>query len=349
MNKTIWGLDVAGESSPNGLAKLEVNKEVINIEVYDTNLFEDTDVLIHFFKSILEKEENILVIDTPLDLQYLKKFTKEKFLKITKKWQINYRPVDYAFNALRPIGSDIGTVLSRVHYALAKAAEDSDLDWQDLLNKRIFETYPKASFSLLIGLKKGESPTYKGKTFIMKEDGFTSTGEFKLKPIQIYKSLNKDFKWFRVNLYNREGLFYNTNLDHEEFRIIKRKLKNDQQSLEKLEKIINEAEESFLNVMNSFRIKSNSGLELTDDHIDAIACGLSYIDSYRIEPDHLKEVVLSRIECTEEDLNGLIKDKLNNDEANVSNLLPDGFILFNKIPSGFELSLTKSSNRTPWE
>lgn len=95
-----------------------------------------------------------LVVDVPIDLQGLPSAPNPTWL-----WELTNRPVDYAFKALPPLASLIGSCVARFAHLHGLAGTPSTL------GTHLFETYPAASLELLKLDRKG----YKGHAYFSDE------------------------------------------------------------------------------------------------------------------------------------------------------------------------------------
>ena len=94
-------------------------------------------------------------IDSPIHLQGLPAPQNVEY-----QWELTFRPVDFALDALAPLADKIGSLSARVQALLSTSSMDS------LVKGRLFESYPAASLRML----GQRSRNYKG-------DPATSSGE----------------------------------------------------------------------------------------------------------------------------------------------------------------------------
>jgi hypothetical protein len=90
-----------------------------------------------------------IAVDVPIDLQKIGRPRQARFV-----WELTKRPVDQVFNAMPPLADRIGAPYARMQAILAYSER------RLRLGENVFETYPKASLSLLSLEHRG----YKGDT-----------------------------------------------------------------------------------------------------------------------------------------------------------------------------------------
>lgn len=159
MRQISFGLDLAGYSSGgSALAKAETDdpEGIIDITLFQRSAFAacvtGKMLLSEVNKAELEElrfilNHGILVVDVCIDLQGLPNSPNPERI-----WQLTRRPVDRAFDALPPLADKIGAYVARMQRLMA------GLGKEDLLGKRLFETYPAASLTML----QLENKKYKG-------------------------------------------------------------------------------------------------------------------------------------------------------------------------------------------
>ena len=98
-------------------------------------------------------------IDVPIDLQDLPRVVDfQSHATADRYWQLVKRPIDHAFDALEPLGSNLGYAVARIARLLGNlAATGSAVD----LDRNIFETYPAASLRLIAGANDSGDVAYK--------------------------------------------------------------------------------------------------------------------------------------------------------------------------------------------
>lgn len=177
--KVVWGIDIAGRTGNNGVAKGEFEGSTLEITIYTNNGFtvkkgRDYDYAEDIFTKIL-RSNSILVIDTALDLQKLGNW-KELFEKIKENWEEVKRPIDYAYKGLTPLADLFGAGVVRTHRFLSSF----DKNWQNnLLGTSVYETYPAAILRELSEKSNLEVfPTgYKGKVAVLGENSWQGEPE----------------------------------------------------------------------------------------------------------------------------------------------------------------------------
>ena len=160
--KIAYGLDLAGYTTgKSALARVEreCGSRIVHAIVFTNHPFSKKRVGAH--KLCIEPEVDAiqcilrtggLYVDVPIDLQDLTK-PDPTFI-----WQLTRRPVDHAFHGLAPLADRIGSPVARFRKILSTLSIDP-------LGDGLWETYPRATISLLGGFeecrnKKG-SLTYK--------------------------------------------------------------------------------------------------------------------------------------------------------------------------------------------
>lgn len=169
MNKTAWGLDIAGFSTNKSiLALAEINTDnKIGIKLYHNNPFNiirNSNMIlssaieneVRFISNYITSNNCKIFIDTPLDIQVLLDSSSHRYI-----WQLTKRPVDKSFGALSPLADRIGSSVARTKYLISKSTTDK------LLGYNIFETYPAGSLQCLglphTGYKKKPALWSRGK------------------------------------------------------------------------------------------------------------------------------------------------------------------------------------------
>lgn len=134
--KVVWGIDIAGRTGNNGVAKGEFEGSTLEITIYTNNGFtvkkgRDYDYAEDIFTKILSSN-SILVIDTALDLQKLGNW-KELFEKIKENWEEVKRSIDYAYKGLTPLADlfGAGLVVGGLNFALYGHPGKRDTSHQD--------------------------------------------------------------------------------------------------------------------------------------------------------------------------------------------------------------------------
>ncbi len=149
--KTAFGLDIAGYSTgKSGFARADlIDTNHIEVIVYEKHVFSSKKKGENPIKDIVKMEKDLLLacckkghifVDIPIDLQNLLKSHNVFFT-----WELIFRPVDFAFGALPPLSSLIGSPVARFFNLFSSLKEEL----KDPLGKQIFETYPARSLNLL--------------------------------------------------------------------------------------------------------------------------------------------------------------------------------------------------------
>jgi len=99
-------------------------------------------------------------VDVPIDLQSLPSVVDHTQAKVVERyWQLVMRPVDYAFDALEPLGSNLGFAVARMSHLLGQlVTERGGLE----LGRNLFETYPAGSLQLICSASNWATAAYKG-------------------------------------------------------------------------------------------------------------------------------------------------------------------------------------------
>jgi hypothetical protein len=146
-----YGLDLAGYSGGyTGLARAErMGDGTIAVTVYQHRLFNRKYQGKDAISAQLAAEwqwvrnccqQSSLLVDVPIAMQGLPAVQEVQFA-----WELTLRPVDFAFRALAPFASLIGTPAARFQYIMHFAQGEL---WHHV-GTRIFETYPAASLKLM--------------------------------------------------------------------------------------------------------------------------------------------------------------------------------------------------------
>ncbi|QDK36412.1 hypothetical protein [Bdellovibrio sp. NC01] len=142
----IYGIDLSGyRSKRTAVVRLERNEpSAITITILDDhpfNKFSDNEIIgsqisreIEYLNKISSMNQSTVVIDAPLDLSQLY-MKEEQATELKNLWELQMRPIDHVFKALRPTTSFLGAVSQRAQIATAKIFAT--------------ETYPKGSRTLL--------------------------------------------------------------------------------------------------------------------------------------------------------------------------------------------------------
>ncbi len=145
--KTAFGLDIAGYSTgKSGFARADfVNENHIEVTVYQGHTFARKSKGGEQIENIVKKEKELLAaccrkgpvfVDIPIDLQGLPSPPDASYI-----WELIYRPVDFAFDAMPPLADRIGSPVARFLNLLSSIQRE----FKDPLGKQIFETYPARS------------------------------------------------------------------------------------------------------------------------------------------------------------------------------------------------------------
>lgn len=146
--KTSFGLDIAGYSTgKSGFAMAKrKNKNSIEVTVFQGHIFSKKFNSKYPLEEIVKKERDLiiaccrnssLIVDIPIDLQGLPHSNNASFI-----WELTQRPVDFAFGALAPLANLIGSPVARFQNLISE-------DFDDIIGKNIFETYPARSLELI--------------------------------------------------------------------------------------------------------------------------------------------------------------------------------------------------------
>lgn len=177
--KTAFGLDLAGYSTgKSGFARADLHKDnTIRVIVYEKHIFSEKIDSSKCIQDVAKSEKQFLmdclaqgsiVVDIPIDLQNLT-FPDNPYYV----WQLIKRSVDYVFDALPPLADKIGAPVARFQNILKLI----NLEDENIIGRKIFETYPAASLRLLGLPDKG----YKGSKIFFKDGKWnadTSTQNF---------------------------------------------------------------------------------------------------------------------------------------------------------------------------
>ena len=156
-----FGLDLAGYTTGNtSFAAVERKGDFAEATLFTNSVYspkvkwQSGDQL----SEVLGKEVETLrrclqlghvAVDAPIDLQDLGKPESAKRI-----WELTYRPIDKAFNALSPVADRIGAAVGRFRAIVIAGRFDA------LLGLSLFETYPEGTWKML----KLESKGYKNKS-----------------------------------------------------------------------------------------------------------------------------------------------------------------------------------------
>jgi hypothetical protein len=149
--KTAFGLDIAGYSTgKSGFARADlIDNNHIEVTLYEKHIFASKKKGENPIKDIVKMEKDLLLacckkgpifVDIPIDLQDMLNSHNVFFT-----WELIFRPVDFAFGALPPLSSLIGSPVARFFNLFSSLKEEL----KDPLGKQIFETYPAGSLKLL--------------------------------------------------------------------------------------------------------------------------------------------------------------------------------------------------------
>jgi hypothetical protein len=149
--KTAFGLDLGGYSSGGSALVRATRRPTGEVEatVYREHAFSKKPARGKPFASIVEQEVELLAaclqnarlyVDVPIDLQGLPCPGDEIYA-----WELTKRPADFAFEALPPLADRIGSVVARFQNLLRSLPSECA---DDLLGRRLFETYPAGSLRL---------------------------------------------------------------------------------------------------------------------------------------------------------------------------------------------------------
>ena len=156
-----YGLDLAGyyQGRKSALAWLtrQCGSRTVSAQVLSGHPFAKRRIRADRFSVKCEREaikfmlgEGRLCVDVPIDLQGLMGLdprTESGDVDPQFVWELTLRPVDYAFDALAPLADRIGSPVVRFRHILSTGQRDQ-------LGLRLWETYPRASLSLLGDFKK---------------------------------------------------------------------------------------------------------------------------------------------------------------------------------------------------
>jgi predicted nuclease with RNAse H fold len=152
-----FGLDLAGLSNHRGtvLASIRAEGELADVNILQSSPFGTK--MSGSFEDRLKRESLALSdllrigkvsVDVPIALQGLPD------VEAKEAWQLTLRPVDKKLKALPPLASLLGACVARFKAILTK-------EHLGQLGKRLFETYPKASFVEIFGKNSEAVKFYK--------------------------------------------------------------------------------------------------------------------------------------------------------------------------------------------
>jgi len=169
--KPSFGWDLAGYgSSGSGLCRADRQGDTITATVLradfvcrpnltiDSEIGNTTEIELEMLRRFAGAGNTF--IDVPIDLQSLIHIADYRVdERVSRYWQLVKRPVDHAFRALEPVGSNLGYAVARIAHLLGSLRESAP---NLILGESLFETYPAATLELARNANDVTEAGYKG-------------------------------------------------------------------------------------------------------------------------------------------------------------------------------------------